>query len=221
MKKDVQIVKKQSLIDKTRKSVIFWVAGASILIGALVVVCGIFVQHLMFNNKVIDTQKKTIATIAQNTKQVNELEADLRVKNTDEQLMQARSSSNAEALQTVLDALPADANRLALGASLEQKIFNNIPGLDVQSLSVDSSTSSDGESGDIEGLGTLTFSATISGTPDALKLGLQRAERSIRALSIQTINGTSSSGNVTFTITGVAYYLQPVDLSLKQTEVHS
>lgn len=225
MKKEPQIIKKQSLIDKTRKSVILIVAGASVVIGALIVVSGILVQHLLFNNKVITEQKSTLSVIEQNIDQVDELEADLTVLNTNEQLMDARSSSNAEALQTVLDALPADPNRLALGASLEQKIFAGLPGLTVQSLSVDPSIGSSGgaslESGDSGGLGSLSFSASISGSPDTLKLSLERVQQSIRAMNITRINGTASGNSVTFNVTGEAYYLQPVDLSLRSKEVTS
>lgn len=221
MKKDIQVVKKQSLIDKTRKSVIILVAGASMLVGAMIVISGIFIQNLLFNNKVMDAQSKTITTLNKNIEVVPELKSEVRVLNTNEQLIEARSSSEAKALQTVLDALPADANRLALGASLEQEIFKDISGLTVQSLSVDPSIGSanDGSTMDSGELGTLTFSATISGTPEALKLGLQRLERSVRSMSVQTINGTTSGNNVTLTIVGVAYYLKPVDLNLTDMKV--
>ena len=225
MKKEPQIIKKQSLIDKTRKSVILIVAGASVVVGALIVVSGIMIQHLIFNSKVIAEQNKTLAVIEKNIDQVDELEADLTVLNTNEQLMDARSSNNAEALQTVLDALPADPNRLALGASLEQKIFDGLPGLTVQSLSVDSSVGSSGgatlQSSAIDGLGSLSFSASISGSPETLQLALDRLQQSIRAMNVTRINGTASGDSVTFNITGEAYYLQPVDLSLRSKEVTS
>lgn len=226
MKKEPQIVKKQSLIDKTRKSVILIVAGASVVIGALIVVSGILVQHLIFNSKVIAEQSKTLSVIEENIEQVPKLEADLTVLNTNEQLMDARSSSNAEALQTVLDALPAEPNRLALGASLEQKIFDGLPGLTVQSLSVDSSVGNAGgatlqSSDSANGLGSLSFSASISGSPDTLKLALDRLQQSIRAMNVTRINGTASGNSVTFNITGEAFYLQPVDLSLRSKEVTS
>lgn len=225
MKKEPQIIKKQSLIDKTRKSVILIVAGASVVIGALIVVSGILVQHLIFNSKVIAEQNKTLAVIERNIDQVDELEADLTVLNTNEQLMDARSSSNAEALQTVLDALPAEPNRLALGASLEKKIFDGLPGLTVQSLSVDSSVGSGGgaqlQASNLDGLGSLSFTASISGSPETLKLALDRLQQSIRAMNVSRINGTASGDSVTFNITGEAYYLQPVDLSLRSKEVSS
>lgn len=224
MKQGTQIIKKQSLIDKTRKSVIMIVAAASIIIGALIVVCGIMVQHLLFNMKVIHAQNETISTIEANIEQAPKLEGDLKVLNTNEQLMEARSSSEAEPLQTVLDALPADSNRLALGASLEQRIFHGLPGLTVQSLSVDPSAG-DGASlqsvGGNEGLGSLSFSASISGSPDTLKLALERLQRSIRAMNVTRINGTAAGDSVTFNITGEAYYLQPVDLSLHSKEIRS
>lgn len=218
MKKDVQIIKKQSLIDKTRKSVILVVAGASTVVGILVVISGIFIQNLLFNNKVIDAQEQTVATLNANIAAVPNLKADVRILNTNEQLLDARSSSDAKALQTVLDALPADANRLALGASLEQEIFEGIPGLSVQSLSVDPSigSSSDGSTMDSGELGTLTFSATIAGPPESLKLSLQRLEHSIRSFNVKTIDGTTSGSSVTLDIVGVAYYLKPVDLSLTE-----
>ena len=54
MKKDVEgIIRKRSLIAKTRKTVFMWVAGASCVIGAVVVVAVLLVQTILF--------KKTLA----------------------------------------------------------------------------------------------------------------------------------------------------------------
>ena len=54
MKKDVEgIIRKRSLIAKTRKTVFMWVAGASCVIGAVVVVAVLLVQTILFNGKVI------------------------------------------------------------------------------------------------------------------------------------------------------------------------
>ena len=46
------IVRKQTLIDQTRRTVFMWVAGVSCLIGASVVILIMLVQALIFNEKV-------------------------------------------------------------------------------------------------------------------------------------------------------------------------
>lgn len=223
MKKDVEgIIRKRSLIAKTRKTVFIWVAGASSVIGAVVVIAVLLVQTIIFNANVISMKNDTLDTLKSNIEVVPELEAEIRLLNTNKELKEVALSDDTRPIQSILDALPADDNRLALGASLQQKIFADIPGLTVDSLSVDPSASSGQVMAeeDIEGgVQELAFTASISGNADALKAALQRAERSIRAINIKTINATTAGDAVSLQITGSAYYLPAPSLELDKQEV--
>lgn len=225
MKKEIDgIIRKRNLIAKTRKTVMIWVAAASCVLGAVLVISFMLIQTILFNNKVISMKSQTLTTLQSNIAAVPELEGNIRQLDTNEQLKAVSLSTDvgARPLQSILDALPADENRLAFGASLQQKLFADVPGLTVDSLSVDPATDSSQvvASEELEGgLKPLPFSASISGSPEALKQALQRLERSIRAINITSINATSSGSTVSLQLTGSAYYLPAPNLDLTRKEV--
>ncbi|HCH34796.1 MAG: hypothetical protein UY35_C0004G0042 [Candidatus Saccharibacteria bacterium GW2011_GWC2_48_9] len=223
MRKDIDgIIRKRNLIAKTRKTVMFWVAGASCALGAVLVVAFLLVQTIVFNQKIIGMKSETREVLRSNIEAVPDLEANIRVLNTNEELERVSLTTDSRPLQSILDALPADDNRLALGASLQQKLFSGVAGLTVDALSVDPSAASGqvlAEEGLDGGLQELPFSASISGDANALSQALQRLEKSIRAVNVKTINATSSGSNVSLQITGSAYYLPAQDLSLTTQEV--
>lgn len=224
MKRDVEgIVRKRSLIAKTRKAVFVWVMGASSAVGAAIVVAVMLVQTIIFNAEIISDKNTTLKTLEGNIEAVPELEANVRLLDTNKELRAVSLGDNTRPLQSILDALPADDNRLALGASLQQKIFTGVPGLTLEALSVDSSSFVASEAvaddaGGETGVQELEFTATLVGDAEALKRGLQRAERSIRALNIRSIDATGAGNTVSLQITGSAYYLPEQDLSLTYEE---
>ena len=138
----------------------------------------------------------------------------MNLLSTSPDLKKVRSSDSAPGVQTILDAMPADENRLALGASLQKKVFN-VPGLTVDALSVDPPGGEASEQPSAGGLGQIAFSASISGTPEVVRQALTRAESSIRPLSIHTMNGVASGQSVTVQLSGVTYYYPPADVSLR------
>lgn len=212
------IVRKRSLIAKARKNVLYWVAGAASVLSAVVVISVMLVQSAMFNQNVLSQKNETLAKLRHNIEVAPDLKADIRQLDTNEQLRLVRPNEDASALQTILDAMPADENRLALGASLQQRIFEEAPGVRIDALSVDPGSSMIMTSSDSNSLQQVGFSATISGTPDALRQALQRLERSVRAFSLMTISGTTQGTNVSLQITGVAYYFPPANLELTLRE---
>ena len=223
MKKDIDgVIRKRNLIAKTRKTVMFWVAGASCILGIAVVIAFMLIQNIIFGSKVISMKKATSQTIQSNIAAVPELEANIRLLNTNEELKTVSLSSDSRPLQSILDALPADENRLALGASLQQKLFSGVPGLTVDSLSIDPSAGDSqvvAEEESSDGVKELAFAASISGSPDALKLALQRLEKSIRAVNVKEINAITSGTSVSLQISGSAYYLPAPGLELTIKEV--
>lgn len=211
------VIRKRSLIEKTRKNVLLWVGGAATLVGVVLVISWMIVQTGMFNQKIIGMKQDTLDQIEQNIDQAQELKADINLLNTDENLLSARTSQDAPALQTILDSLPADENRLALGASLQQKVFQ-AQGVSLDALSIDTTGVSTGgavdESSGGDDLIPLEFSATISGSPTDIRNVLIDVERSIRAINLKTVVGATAGNNVSLRVTGNVYYYPPADLGL-------
>lgn len=223
MKKDVEgIIRKRSLIAKTRKTVFIWVAGASCAIGAVVVIAVLLVQTIIFNSKIISMKSDTLEQVEANIAAVPELEAEIRLLNTNKELKEVTLNEDTRPVQTILDALPADDNRLALGASLQQRLFTGIPGLSVDSLSVDPSSAGEliiEEESEEGGVQELAFTASISGNADALKAALQRLERSIRAINVKAMTAATAGDSVSLQVSGSAYYLPEPNLDLTKREV--
>lgn len=214
------IVRKQTLIAKTNRTVFAWVVGASSLIGASVVLMIILVQVLIFNEKVLHEKGKTTQQLRKNITAAKELRGSVSVLNANKELRTVRTSDDTPPLQSVLDALPADANDLALGASLQKRLLSDIPGVRVESvaLSAVNGISEDTVAGSNSNTLSQMFSVSISGTPEALRTALERLERSIRAVDIQTISASSHESRVTLQITGAMSYLPPttVEMSTKK-----
>lgn len=217
------IIRKQTLIDKTSKAVFTWVVAASSLIGASVVLMVLLVQMLIFNERVLHEKGKTVAQLRRNITAAKELKGSVGVLNTNPELKAVRVSDEAPPLQAVLDALPADANDLALGASLQQKLLADVPGISVESVSLSAGSSASGLTpGGLQPTSDMSqqFSFTVSGSPEALRAVLERLERSIRAVDIQSISASSrESGVVTLQVSGAMSYLPPAKVELKEKVV--
>lgn len=223
MKDPQGIVRKQSLIDKTRKTVFLWVIGASCLIGAAIVLMILLVQTLLFNEKVLSEKSKTNAQLESSITAAKELKGSIDVLNGDPQLKRVRTSENVPPTQSVLDALPADANQLAMGASLQQKLLNDIPGMRIEAISLGDDGGSEyaedeTSQSSAEAL-SQPFTLTLSGSPEALRTALERLERSIRAVDVQTLSASSAEERLTIQVVGSMSYLPPMQIEKTQKMV--
>lgn len=226
-KQDVALRKRQQ-IAKASQLMFLWVAGASVIVGASVVLLWVIGQKLVFNEKVLAEKAKTVATLEHNNSIVEELKNNVRVLNTNQALIDLRTPADSEPVQVVLDALPATANSAALGASLQSNQLLGQPGVTIESLTVSpvsgvedqdgSSTTSDDESGG----NTIQFEFSVSASrnnPDALKDVLKRLERSIRAISITTLQVEQQGSRLVMTVTGQAYYEPAKKVELQEKVV--
>ena len=219
MKEPQGIVRKQSLINQTKKTVFLWVIGASSVVGAALVIMILLLQAAVYNERVLSEKGKVDDQVELSISQAKELRGSIGTLNQNEELRMVRSSDKAQALQSVLDALPADANRLAMGASLQQKLLKDISGVTVESVTLadeEDSTVSEGEesSASTEAM-SQPFSVTMSGSPEDLRVALERLERSIRAVNVTTLTGTTVENRLTVQISGTMSYLPP--LTIEQT----
>ena len=219
-----QAIRKRTQIAKANRTMFLWIAIASAIVGAAVVVAIFLTQKLIFNERVLGEKDKTASTLRANNGIVSELETQVRLLDTNEALMSARVSEGEQAVQVILDALPSEANSLALGSSLQKKLLAGIPGLVIESIQVDpvagiESLSSDNNvvdaSADSGLANQITFQFSVSGNQDALRQVLTNLERSIRAIDILSLQIESQGTNQVMTITARAFYEPAKSVELK------
>lgn len=224
MKPNDAAIRKRNQIAKANRTMFLWIALASALVGAAIVVSIFFAQQLFYNEKVLAEQQKTVDTLKHNNSVVDDLRDEIRVRDTDPNLALVKANESDQTLQVILDALPSEANSLALGASLQNKLLAGIPGLQpIQSIQVnpvvgvesnDTSTVVDaGDSAAVQN--AITFTFAVTGTENALKQVLENLERSIRTIEITTLRiENQSDGNLLMTVSARAFYEPTVKLEL-------
>src|SRR5690606_18724144 len=128
MAKDTPAFRKRQQIANTNKTMLIWVAAASALVAVAMVVSYFLLKQLTFNEKVLAEKSATIGTLRNNTEVAPKLQDNIRVLGTNSALESVKSDPEDSALQAVLDALPADANSLAFGASLQRLLIGEVEG---------------------------------------------------------------------------------------------
>lgn len=225
--KEVALRKRQQ-IAKANRTMFLWVAGVSVIVGFAAVGSIFLVQKLAFNQKVINEKNNTVSILTKNNAAVAELEENIRLLDTNEGLNSTKANPEDKALQVILEALPADANSLALGSSLQSKLIAGIDGLTLESLNVtpvagievsNDSAVQDASTTVEEGQNQITFNLAVSGDANALKALLERFERSIRAIDITNLVLEQANGKLTMTIDGHAFYEPARTIELKDKVV--
>lgn len=215
MKPNDTALRKRSQIAKANKTMFIWIAVASALVGFAVVASIFLAQKLLFNEKVLIEKNKTVSTLNANNKVISELESQVRALDANADLAKVRAYQNDQSIQVILDALPSDANSLALGASLQNKLLAGIDGLVLESLQVDpvvgveSLSDSGVESGAVSssaGGNEITFRFSVSGTQEALLQALTNLERSIRTIDILNVKIENQGTAQIMTVQGRAFY---------------
>ena len=214
--KDVAIRKRQQ-IDSSKKTMFVFVAGAAFIAGVSLVVAFFLVQQIIFHGKVWGIKQQTISTLDKNLTAVDELKSKIRVLETNSALNSVKINDDSNALQSVLDALPDNANSDAVGASLQNKFIGSVDGLTLENLSVDSIGSMDDSSSEPVDGSVITFTMSVSGSADKLKDLLMRFERSIRVIDIVSSDLQANDNSLVLNIQGQAYFepAQVIELESK------
>jgi len=196
-----------------------WVAGVSVLFGFAVVASIFLTQMLLFNERVLQEKARTIATLKTNNNNIKGLEEQIRVLDTNQALIDSKANTDDQAVRVILDALPSDANSLALGASIQNKLLANISGLMLDSLQVDpvvgvesldeNSSVENASSASSGSQNEITFRFSVSGDEVALKQVLSNLEKSIRTIDVTSIKIESQGSIRTLSVQARAYY-EPV-----------
>lgn len=228
-------LRKRAQIAKANRTMFFWIIGASLIIGASVVVAIFLGRNLVYNEKVLFAKNETVGTLRDNNKAVPELENAVRVLDTNEALASAKANPEDQNLQVILDALPADANSLALGASLQNKLLANIGGLRLTSLQVTpvvgiesldaeadvAAEPVEGEEGSApNGAKEVTFQFSVTGSQDELKQVLVNLQRSLRVIDIRTLTiASGTDAALSLSVDGRAFYVPAKTIELTEKEI--
>ncbi len=221
-------LRKRTQIAKANRTMFIWVAVVSAIFGVALVVAIFLVQMLMFNERVLAEKNKTIATLKIDNENVSKLESQIRVLDTNQALINSKADSDDQAVQVILDALPSDANSLALGASLQKVLLANISGLELNSLQVDpvvgvETTSDDAvvdstsETSDIAS--PITFSFSVTGDETAIKNVFTNLEKSIRTIDVISFKIEGQGSDCVLTVQARAFYEPARVVELKDKTV--
>ncbi len=214
MKPNDTALRKRTQITQANRMMFIWIAAASALVSFALVASIFLAQKLLFNEKVLSEKNRTVSTLNANNKLVSDLQTQVRVLDTNIDLATSKAKDSDQTVQVILDALPSDANSLALGASLQNKLLAGVPGLTIQSLQVDpvagveSLTSGSVQSGVSKAVSDtqITFRFSVTGNQDALKGALTNLERSIRTIDITNLQIENQGTSQVMTIQGRAFY---------------
>lgn len=226
MNNDVAI-RKRTQIAKANRTMFIWIAVASALIGTSAVVSIFLFQKLAYTEQVLTEKQKTVSTLDHNLKVVDDLKADVKALEVNTALMSVKANDSDEALQVVLDALPSEANSLALGASLQTRLLAGIDGnYSLKALQVDPvvgvETLADTSVVDATAPATLNvinFNFSMQGDQDALKKVLQNLERSIRTIVVDRISMDTQGGQLLLSVEGHAFYQPAKSIDFVEQEV--
>ena len=223
MKPNDTALRKRTQISNANRTMFIWVAVSSALVSFALVTSFFLSQKLIFNERVLTEKNKTISTLNQNNKVVSELETQVRVLDTNTDLSSVKANSSDQTIQVILDALPSEANSLALGASLQNKLLAGIQGLQLLTLQVDpvqgiesltngATTQTASASGATDNI--ITFSFSVSGQQDQLKQVLTNLERSIRTITITSLQIENQQDKQVMTVQAKAFYEPVKNVSL-------
>lgn len=221
---------KHQQIYSTNKIMFIWVAAASVVISISLVMSYAIFQRMSFNQKVLSEKNTTVSNLDYNNSIVEDLNAKIRVLNSNELLKNSTRNDDLEPVSAILDALPSVVNSTALGSSLQDKLLD-IPGIRIESLNVEavggvedaseSSSSSGSTTAASEGEIAFQFELSSSGSDrfDDMRTALNRLEKSIRPLSVSSVEIEQSKDRVTLKVRAVSYYSPEKKVELGQKAV--
>lgn len=219
-------IRKRTQIAMTNRIMFLWVAGVSVIVGFAVVGSIFLTQMLLFNERVLQEKSKTITILKNNNSNIAPLESQVRVLDTNQNLIDSKATPTDQAIQVILDALPSDANSLALGASIQNKLLAGIPGLQILTLQVDpvvgieslysNSAIQDASAAPSLSQNMISLRFSVQGDATAMKKVLLNLESSIRTIDVTSLK---IEGTDTMTVQARAYYEPEIVVELKDKTV--
>ena len=222
-------IRKRTQIASANRMMFMWVAGVSVVFGISLVAVIFLTQILIFNERVLNEKGVTVSTLDSDVKNVTEtngLKDQVRVLDTNAALISIKAKPDDQAVQVILDALPSEANSLALGASLQNKLLFGINGLTIDALGVDPVIGVESlSSGSVINASPtaepnqITFSFSVHGDETALKQVLTNLEKSIRTIDVTSLKIESQGSSRMLSVQARAFYEPARDVKLREMTV--
>ena len=216
-------VKKRQQIQDSSKTMFLWVAGMSVVVGFALVVSWFLWQQIAYKTKVVSVKNETVQILKDNNEAAETLRENMRVRETNTALNEAKADDDDNALQVILDALPSDANSLALGASIQRELADGVSGLSIESLTVTPANDEQAEGSSVSsdaGEGEISFRLEVTASRiDAHKELLERFERSIRVIDIDNLQFERNSDTYTMTLDAHGYFQPAKVIELREEKV--
>lgn len=228
MKNNDVAIRKRTQISQASRTMFIWIAIASALIGTAGVVSVFLVQKLIYQEKVLSAKQTTVSTLDHNLSIVGDLKNEVRALDANSALMSVKANDNDQALQVVLDALPSDANSLALGSSLQNKLLAGIQGdytlkslqvTPVDGVEANTGSTTVNASGSGGSGNQINFSFSVEGDQNALRQVLQNLQRSIRTIVVTRLSIDTQAGKLTMVVEGHAFYQPAKTVQLTEQPV--
>lgn len=222
--KDNIAIRKRTQIAKTNKYMLAAVIVASVVVGVSIVATIFLFQRIQFYQKVIGAKLETQSVLERNNEAVPKLEENIRKLNSNNALIDSKAKSTDSAIQVVLDALPSEANSLAVGGSLEKKIIYGIDGLTLESLKVNpvlgiELISETGEVESAESQGKITYIFSVKGSIESLQALFKRLEKSIRVFDTDIVRIETQNDLLVLSIEGHTFYEPSVDVKITEKSI--
>jgi hypothetical protein len=220
MDKPTAGLRKRQQISRANRTMLLWIAGVSVIVGVSIVLVVFLAQKIWFGEKVLAEKNHTVSVLKDDLSAIegeDGLRNNIQQRNTDENLIAVRLNENDPPLQSILDALPGDANSTALASSLQIKLLSGIPGVVIETINVDPTGDAESSTGTDQIGFTFSVSADASNYP-ALKQVIERLEKSIRPFNVTSLGLEGQGSKVIMTVAGASYYSQAKTVEL-QTKV--
>lgn len=211
-------LRKRQQIASSNKAMFVWVACASVLVAASLVLSIFIVKQILFTEKVLNEKGKTVQTLKDNIEVADDLDKSVKKLSVNKNLKAVRSSSSDSNLDVVIDALPYAEDTVALGSSLQKTLLTDVS---VETLSPQTEDDSSGvDLGSIDQVGDaqpIAFTFKVTGTSDQLEKLFDKLNLSIRPIRIINMQLESAgSGKVTATVSAATFYQPKKDIKLNE-----
>lgn len=211
--------RKRQQIRTANKTVFIWIIVASIVVGICGVASQFLIRELIFKNKIYSALTDTNRTLKKNAQSYEGLKTEVNKLIADNNLAMLKKGENSTALQVVIDALPTEDNRPALASSMQTEVLGPA-GVKIDSFSViDAGSPAAATSADAGTATPFDFSFVIIGNYDQILQAMSNMERSIRPISVKTIDLQGSGGSFRANITATTYYQPAASISLGERTV--
>jgi hypothetical protein len=216
-------LRKRQQITRASQMMFLWIAGVSVVVGFCLVLILFLAQKIWFGEKVIAEKNKTVSVLQKNLDTVQSLKDNVRVLNTNDALKSTRLKDTDPPIQSILDALPANANSTAMASSLQVKLLGGVTGVIIESLKVEpvggveTNTDTSGNNASSNSIGFSFSVSAATSNQDGLRQVLLNLEKSIRPFNIISLSVESQGNRIAMIGTGVGYYetAQTLELTTK------